>query len=212
METTDNNKIPLENVQNKRYFVATDCETGGIDIETSLLTAYFCFFTFDEEKKEFQILDGLDLKIKPNDGLYKVTAEGLSVNKIDLTKHDRLAIVEREAGSRLYQKLKSWHDIANHKPLTIVGHNVQFDINTIVYHIISKNTWNNFISYKQLDTATIAEFCKLRGKLPFDLAISLENLCEFFQIKENTSENNLFHDAKFDTLKTVKVLEKLINL
>jgi hypothetical protein len=157
-------------------------------------------------------LDDLYLRIKPNDGIYKVTAEGMSVNKIDLLAHNKIAINEREAGKYLYQKLKTWSEIAENRPLIPVGHSIQFDLNTIIQHIISKNTWNNFVSYKQLDTANIAEFCKLQGKLPIDLSLSLENLCDYFQIKENTDEKNLFHDAKFDTVKTVEILEKLMNL
>lgn len=198
---------------NKTYFIAVDCETGGIDIETSLLTAYFYFFTKDpENNKKFQYLDDLYLRIKPNDGIYKITTEGMSVNKINLLTHNKIAINEKEAGKYLYQKLKSWSEIAENKPLIPVGHSIQFDINTIIQHLISKNTWNNFVSYKQLDTANIAEFCKLQNKLPTDLSLGLENLCDYFQIKENTDEKNLFHDAKFDTLKTVEILEKLMNL
>src|SRR5277367_5286674 len=65
------------------YFFCMDSETGGLDPKKSdILTLYIA--VTDEDLK---IIDGLDLKLKPNDRLPICDARALEVNKIDLQAH-----------------------------------------------------------------------------------------------------------------------------
>ena len=179
-------------------YVALDTETGGFE-GTSLLTAYF--MVFDEN---FNELDNLYLEVKPDDGLYVVTGQALTVNGIDLKTHDKRAVTYKEAGSKLYNFLNS-NSILGSTKLIPVGHNVIFDIMKIQEFLMSKNTWNKFVSYRTLDTGTIARACIAAGLLPGDVSGSLSSIAEHFNVDSSAA-----HTADGDVLMTVQVLEKLL--
>ena len=181
-------------------FLAFDCETGGLSSDRSLLTAYF--IVYDED---FRTLGELDLKIKPdNDAPYIVDAGGLAVNGIDLVEHDKIAIPMKEAKRKLYDFL------ATHKPegkgkLIPVGQNIGFDISFVQENMLSKKVWDNFVSYHPIDTACIATVMKLIGMIPKSEKTRLVNLVELFDVPLTNA-----HDAKADTVATVKVLRKML--
>ena len=196
----------MENItKNRQFMIGMDTETGGIGDDKSLLTAYYGFYEYVNRK--FSKLDELDLKIKPNDGVYRVTAESLEINKIDLIAHDKVAIFEKLAGTLLYKKLQEWNSIAKEKIIPI-GHNIQFDIRKTKLHLVSEQSWDNFVSYRTLDTATIAQFVRIQGKLPENISASLGHVAAYLHV---TAEGKP-HEAKYDTLITVGVLEKLLEL
>ncbi len=181
-------------------FLAFDCETGGLENDRSLLTAYF--IAYDEN---FQMLGELDLKIKPDDGgAYIVNAQGLGINKIDLVEHDKVAIPLKQAKRALYDFL------AKHKPegkgkFIPVGQNTHFDIDYLQQHMLSKKVWDNFVSYHAIDTAGLAVVMKLLGMIPRSEKTNLSNLAEIF----GTPLVNA-HDAKADTVATVKVFRAML--
>lgn len=181
-------------------FLAFDCETGGLDHNRSLLTVYFV--AMDEN---FRVLGELDLKIKPdNDDPYLVDAGGLGVNGIDLVKHDEVAIPMKEAKRQLYDFLSA------HKPegkgkLIPIGQNIYFDIDCVLRNMLSKKVWDNFVSYHPVDTAGIATVMKLLGIIPRGEKTRLTNLCEMFDVPLVNA-----HDAKADTMATVKVLKVML--
>lgn len=187
------------------YLLALDTETGGVTDDVSLLTAYYGLFKVNN--RVFTLVDELDLHIKPVDQLYRVTAEALSINKINLVTHDAIAKTERQSGTELYNKLKSWYDITGNK-LIPVGHNVVFDIQKTKKHLISDGSWSSFVSYRTLDTCTIAQFLRISGKLPENLSCSLVALKEYFDIKVEGEA----HEAKYDSHVTINVLYKLMSL
>jgi DNA polymerase III alpha subunit (gram-positive type) len=158
---------------------------------------------------EFNIDDVLDLKIKPNDGIYKVTSEGLKVNKINLVEHDAVAITEKESGTKLYTRLHLWFTANKNEKLIVVGHNVGFDINRITNTLMSKNTWNQFVSYRVLDTGVISQFLRIHGKLPNELNCGLVDLTEYFNCKPLTGKA---HESDYDCISTMNVLEHLLKL
>ena len=176
-----------------------DAESGGGGIEHSLLSAYF--IVIDEDLKT--VYGELDLLIKPNDGNYVVTAEGLGVNKIQLIEHDKIAITESRAGTLLYNFLKQ------HAPdgpkLTPLGHGIAFDIEFIKKHLLNKS-FNQFVSYRMLDTSNVIQFMKLTGSVPRDLAGSLSEIAAYFGISTIT---NIPHTARGDTWLVIEVLRKL---
>ena len=79
---------------NPKYFLF-DTETGGVRKEMSLLTLYG--HILDEN---LRILDTIDLKIKPDDGIYHLSAQGLGVNNINILEHDRVAKPVSEVKTR----------------------------------------------------------------------------------------------------------------
>lgn len=189
------------------YFIALDCETGGIGDDKSLLTAYFAFLKY--ENQTFTKLDELDLTIKPDNDLYCVTAESLEITQIDLKQHNRNAIYQRKAGTMLYDKISNWYKIASSNKLVPIGHNVAFDIRKICTTLVNRGSWEQFVSYRVMDTCTISQFYRITGKLPENVSCSLVGLSEYFNVSD---VDGVPHQAKYDTLSTVQVLQNLMRI
>jgi hypothetical protein len=196
-----------------------DCEMGGIGREYSLLTVYFVVVN-----QHFQRISELYLHVKPDDGIYRVCGRAMEVNQINLAEHDKIAIPYKEAGSKLYQFLSNNSDKGKIK-LVPVGHGIRGDIDVVVEHLINRNTFENFTSYRALCTSSTAQFLKLCGLLPDTVSGSLESLAKYFKIireevpYEGGPHSTVFvglidavtklHDAKTDTLITLAVMEKM---
>ena len=185
------------------YYIVFDTETGGIGLDKSLLTAYFALLELNNGT--FTVKDDLDLRIKPDNDIYCVTAESLEITQIDLKRHNRGAVYQKRAGTMLYDKLRVWQTIAKDK-LVPIGHNVAFDIQRVTNDLVSRGSWEQYVSVRVLDTCTIAQFLSICGKLPADLSCGLVNLSQYF----NVQVDGLPHEAKYDALVTAKVLENLI--
>ena len=196
-------------------YIFLDCEMGGIELKYSLLTAYFIV-----TDHEFKKLGDLYLYVKPDDGDYLVSGQGMGINGIDIYQHDCKAITQKNAGKLLYNFIKE-HSNDGKDKLTPGGHAVKGDIEHVIDKLISRGTWENFCSYRMLDTSMIAQFLKSVGKLPEEVSGSIESLAKHFGIiKENWHNSmsdeefvtNDLHDAKVDTLVTIRVLQELIKL
>ena len=174
---------------------------GGLEKEQySLLTSYL--LATDDN---FNVIAELDLRLKPNDGIYKVCGEAMSVNKIDLAVHDRLAITYTEGATKLYNWLKTLTEDGKIKA-TVVGHGVYGDVEWIIYHLISRGSWEKFTSYRKLDTSAVCQFLKSCSMFPEDVSGSLTSLAKYFNIPV---DENKAHDAKYDTELTFQVFMKL---
>jgi DNA polymerase III epsilon subunit-like protein len=182
-------------------YLVFDTETGGIGVDKSLLTAWFGVFD-----KDFNLRNELNLKVKPDDGVYQVTGQALEVNKINLVEHDRVAISYKAAGTLLYDFLRGNTKLGG-EMLIPLGQNVIFDINFIVGKIISKGSWDCMVTHRLLDTMYIARFLQLNDKLPVE-SVSLGKLVEYFGVKV---EGEL-HTAKTDALATFEVYKKLVEI
>lgn len=179
----------------KPTYIALDTETGGIGPEVSLLTAYFA--VLDEE---FGILDELSLAIKPDNDIYQVTAEALSINKIDLVKHHAQAISRSEAGSKFREFLIRLSSNGATK-LVPVGHNVAFDLEKVYQQVLNKKEAQKYVSYRLLDTGSTGQFLKTAGLIPNTVSGSLGSYVEHFGVQKREA-----HDARNDVLMTVDVL------
>jgi DNA polymerase III alpha subunit (gram-positive type) len=180
--------------------MAFDLETGGLTEDKSILTAYFV--VFDED---FNILDEMDLRIKPDNGApYIVTAQALQVNGINLVEHDKEAITMTEAKRKLYDFLKKNSDNGAIK-LIPVGQNIYFDISFLNSQMLNANNWKHFVSYHVLDTAGIAVLFKIAGIIPKENKTRLTELVKLFNV---TLDNA--HTAKGDTFACVHVLKQMI--
>jgi len=181
-------------------YLAIDNETGGLG-EVSLLTSYFAVLD-----SNLRILDDLYLYLKPEDGIYRIEPQALEINGINLVSHDKIAETKSTAGNKLYRFLKSYSNDGADK-LIPLGHNVTFDVIGIYEGILNRNIFEKFTSYRKLDTAVIAQFLKLAGKIPDEVSGSLGSLATFFGIA-----NDKAHDAKADVLVTIEVLKSMLKL
>lgn len=181
-------------------YLILDAEMGGRDLNYSLLTAYF--LVVDEN---FNFLSELSLAIKPDDNVYVVSGQGMSVNKIDIVAHDKIAIPYKNAKGLLYNFLKE-NSAGQH--LVPVGHGVVSDIKHIKNSLISEGSWHQFCTYHYLDTSIVLQFLRACKKMPLDTDGSVGALADYFHL---SIDGNL-HDAKTDALLTAQILKKFIEL
>ena len=179
-------------------YIALDCETGGIGLDKTLLTVFF--MVLDEELAP---MDQISFKLKPADGVYHVSAEALAINKINLIAHDVLAVTKSIAGQQLRTFLTRWSNNGAEK-LVPIGHGVAFDLIHIHEHLLGRSEFEKYTSYRKLDTAVIAQFFKLQGKMPDSVSGSLTSLMEYYNLLFPNA-----HDAEADTRATVEVLKAM---
>jgi len=188
-----------------QYFLF-EIETGGIDHkEYSLLTLYGIILD-----SNLKIIDSIDLKIHPPDGIYKVRADpenGLSVNKINLLEHAKIAIPQAQASYQFRSFINGHTKLIGLPPLTVIGHNVRMDVEFTKQNLLPE--WEQYFSRRHIDTASVAQFLQITGKLPKDLVCSLSELVTYFKL---AVDQNTMHDAKVDTELTLAVFKKMIDL
>jgi hypothetical protein len=154
---------------------------------------------------EFNVLDDLYLQVKPDNGSYILSGQGMEVNKIDIQRHDKIASPYKFAKSHLYEFLKK-----NTKDtrLVPVGHGVKGDISHIIDKLISEGSWEQFCTYHYIDTSVVLQFLRACGKLPLDTDGSVSALADYFGIKVDGP----LHDARVDAVMTAKIFQKFIEL
>lgn len=180
-----------------------DCEMGGIDLDKSLLQ--IALMPRDHTAEDRLALN-FCCKLKPNDGCYKVEAEALSVNKINLIEHDNVALKYDHAAKNLYDWLKDV-SIGGTEKLTPVGWNMAGDLRFIWEYLLKRGTWEQFVSYRLLDLSSVARFLVLTGKLPATVT-SFESCYE-----ELISDSYIqTHSAVNDVEDMIKVYKELIKL
>ena len=184
----------------KPTYISLDCETGGIGPEVSLLTVYLAVLD-----QNFEIMDELDLAIKPDNDIYNVTAEALSINKINLIEHQKVAISPGIAGGRLREFLIENSDNGKIK-LTPLGHNVAFDLEKVYQNLLNKKEAQKYVSYRVLDTGSTGRALIVAGIIPDTVTGSLGSYVKHYGIKEGE-----YHTARADTLMTVEVMKAMIS-
>ncbi|TXH08161.1 MAG: hypothetical protein E6R04_11365 [Spirochaetes bacterium] len=172
------------------YFLF-DCETGGLTTDLSLLT--LSGYILDEK---FRIIDNIDLFVKPDDGVYKLNAKAMEINKINLVAHDAMA--EPESVCRL--KLEAFLQKHGVGKLTPAGHNVAMDIQFAKKLLPS---FGKYVTHRTYDTASLGKFACNVGIIEHS-DFSLQSLCEAFGIDTKGQ-----HNAKVDIELTRQVLVEL---
>ena len=79
----------------------------------------------------------------------------------------------------------------------------------IIYHLMSRGSWEKFTSYRKLDTSAVCQFLKSCNMFPEDVSGSLTSLAKYFNIPV---DENKAHDAKYDTELTFQVFMTLRKL
>lgn len=181
-----------------KYFLF-DTETGGLQKEMSLLT--LSGFVLDEN---LNTLDHINMKIKPDDGIYKVSARALEVNKIDLSLHEKNAMRLSEAQICFKNYIWKW---AIADKLTPVGHNIRFDVKFAKHHLL--NDWDRYFEKHHIDTVSIGKYLSLSGILPKLNGYSLSELAMATNVKVDLGK---MHDAEIDADITLQLLKKMTDL
>jgi len=185
-------------------YLAFDCETGGLHCrEHSLLTVYFAVID-----KEFNKIDELDLKLKPDDGNYVVTEKAMEINKIDLEKHnmDPETLTYSEGKIKVLEFLDKNKVPGKKTSFRSLGHNVGFDIGFINQHLVEEKDWRTRVHYGSIDTKAVVDFLKDIGFLPDHLG-TLISVSEYLGIPLTNA-----HDAKADTVACIEVYKFLVNM
>lgn len=183
-----------------RKLLLVDTETGGRNPATnSLLTVYAAIV----DSKSLEVITERHWKVKPDDGIFKVTAGGLEVNKIDLIQHSKEAQFYTVGSRRWSAEFLDFIWLPNEEPARIFGHNVHYDVASITSAIGSE--WQKNISRRQLDTAAIGLFLQNCGLIPeYGLEeLSLQALANHFGISHES-----LHDARTDALLTLEVYRR----
>jgi len=188
----------MATIDNPKYFLF-DTETGGIRKEMSLLTLYG--HILDDN---LNILDTIDLKIKPDDGVYHVNAQGLEINKINIVEHDRIAKPLSEVKTRFKNYICGW---SLNQKLTPIGHNVRFDVKFVKTHLLED--WDRYFDRRHIDTASIGKFLALSGIVPKLRTYSLSEMAQALMIDVNEDSR---HEARFDADLTLNVLRNMTQL
>jgi DNA polymerase III alpha subunit (gram-positive type) len=188
----------MATIDNPKYFLF-DTETGGIRKEMSLLTLYG--HILDDN---LNILDTIDLKIKPDDGVYHVNAQGLEINRINIVEHDRIAKPLSEVKTRFKNYICGW---SLNQKLTPIGHNVRFDVKFVKTHLLED--WDRYFDRRHIDTASVGKFLALSGIVPKLKTYSLSEMAQALMIDVNEDSR---HEAKFDADLTLNVLRNMTQL
>ena len=181
-------------------YLHMDCEMGGRELKYSLLTAYFLV-----TDSGFNKIGDLYLRVKPDDGVYIVSGQGMAINGINLPEHDKIAIPYKQAKPILFNFLKT--QAAGHK-LIPVGHAIQGDIDHVIDKLISQGSWEQFCTYHFIDTSVVLQFLRICGKMPLDTDGSVGALANYFGIDIDGD----LHDARVDTRITCEILKRFVGL
>ena len=169
-------------------YLFLDTESGGPGPEYSILE--FCLICADNDLVSFRTFD---TQVEPDDGIYHVSRDGLICNRIDLTQHR--GVKYRDAGKLLYEKLIEWG--ATPKTTTVVGHGIKGDLDIIFKYIISRGTWESFVSSMPIDTCGLYKVLQALGKIPPENTGSLQELAKHYEIA-----TGVLHRALKDTILT----------
>ena len=181
-------------------YLVIDTETGGRTPDHALLQLYARVVD-----KSLKATDELNLLLVPDDGKYVVTSGALRINGINLAKHSEGAMLMSSARNKLRQWLAG-HTKGGTEKLTVVGWNVSFDTGFVHAHLLPKDEWEGFCSYRHLDVAAVVSALQLKGKIPASVT-SLVKTAQFFGLKTDGA-----HEASFDVDMTVAVLRCAVAL
>ena len=183
-------------MQDRLLFI--DTETGGLNPNKhSLLSLGMVVW------ENMEIIDSLEVFI--NDSQLSVTKEALSINKIDIEKHKKLALPSSLAIVEII-KFISKH-FPGQRKITLAGHNVQFDVNFLKYFFSqNKEEFSNYFSRRIIDTSSILYYLCLAGHLN-KKAISSDEAFALFNIKVEGR-----HTALGDAVATAELFNKLLDL
>lgn len=178
-------------------YLFIDTETGGTNpFKHSLLSIGLVVWSTD-----LGILDKREFFVKNSE--YVVTREAAKINGFLQEVHNS----KSEPPRKIIKDFKEF--VAKHFPdyskVTVVGHNIQFDVN-FLKEFFKKNGYSflSIVSHRMIDTNSILKYLVLSGKLPESIN-NLTDALRYFNIKIEDR-----HSALDDCEATAILFEKLI--
>lgn len=182
-------------MNNRLLFI--DTETGGVEpTECSLFSIGLIVW----ENGSIIFEDEVYVK----DVVYKVTAQALKINNIDISQIDESGLDKRSVIEKLKRIKKEYF---NNIIMTVAGHNVGFDISFLKQ--LYKDSNDNFLddfSHRAIDTSSILQFLYFSEKLEKNISSS-DDAFQYFNIGVEKR-----HTALDDCRATVSLFNKLISL
>jgi DNA polymerase III subunit epsilon len=187
----------MKNTDMEDRLLFIDTETGGLDPNKhSLLSLGMVVW---EDNK---IVDSQELLI--NDGQLSVTKEALSINKINIEEHKKIAIPSAQAIEKIIAFISK--HFPDQRKITIAGHNVHFDVNFLkLFFSRNKKDFSKYFSHRIIDTSSILYYLYLAGQIA-QKAISSDAAFELFEVKVDGR-----HTALGDAIATAKLFTKLLH-
>ncbi len=175
-----------------------DTETGGLDPgKHSLLSLAMVVW------EDGKIIDSREILI--NDGILSVTEEALSVNRIDIEKHQQSAVSPAGAMDKILLFIGKY--FPQQIKITLAGHNVHFDAAFLRSFFSANNKdFSEFFSHRIIDTSSILHYLYLSGHLE-QRAVSSDQAFGLFNIEVEGR-----HTAIGDAIATAKLFTRLLSL
>jgi oligoribonuclease (3'-5' exoribonuclease) len=184
-----------------KYLIGIDCETGGLETESDLLTIYLS--VIDEN---YNIVDELDMLLKPDNGRLPIAhADALHITGINLQEHleNHNTIEYSVASKKIIDMLKKYREKGKYSNLQVFGFNVRFDLEFIYKYLLKKADFEKLVHYKVTDVMNDIDFLKRHGWLPPTIG-KLESCIDHFGLQKGKA-----HTAKDDVLMTIEVDKKI---
>lgn len=181
-----------------RRILFIDTETGGLNPnEHSLLSIGLAVW------ENSKILDTKEFYIRHE--TFNITAKAITVNKINLVEFYNTAKEPELVLTELATFLNL--NFQQSLPITIGGHNTNFDINFIKVFFEKYNVdFNKYFSHRFIDTASILKYLYYSNIIYEDLSSS-DKAFKHFNIEVNKR-----HSALGDAIGTAELFSKLIDL
>lgn len=186
-----------------KRFLIIDTETGGFDPQTYSILALGAVVW-----ERNRVIDQVEFFVAEPQP--KCDPEALKINRIDLDWLAEHGEPPDVVVGRLEEFLKPhFSDLAAGEGISLVGHNVQFDVDFVkrLYRLAGRR-FAGIFSHRVIDTSSVLRFLILAGKLPLSSAGSSEAF-EYFQIPIDPDER---HTALADARATSALLDKLIDI
>ena len=182
----------------KDKYLVIDCETTGLVPQRNQMLTLAILLC---EKGTLEPIAFNEFKFKYD--TYNVSIGALKTNKIDLVQHDSEAKYTFE---HVIHFIKTLYALCENQKPTVIGHNVGFDL-SFIHHYIGKEEWEKYVSYRNIDTCTIARFLSDAGIITTK-NVSLENMVKYFNLSK---EDDAMHTALCDATKTWELYCKLLD-
>jgi DNA polymerase III epsilon subunit-like protein len=181
-----------------------DTETGGLDSEkASILSLGAVILEDGAIVDEFYVLinEGSTLVAEP---------AALKVNGLTIDQIKQDGTYPEEALNQFTKFL-----MRNYLPMsnvTLVGHNLQFDVGFIkrlFKHANKPALFNKIFSYKMIDTMQLIQVMRLADRVTIP-SVSLNDSCAAYTITIRTEErHNATEDAKATAILLAKIIEEI---
>jgi DNA polymerase III epsilon subunit-like protein len=136
--------------------------------------------------------------------------QSLAINQIDPQRHLLTAIPVDQAIARFIGYLKdNFPALAHGEKITLVGHNVTFDIGFLRrFFRLGNMRFEDYFSHRTVDTATILKFLMLAGRVNLDSPSSTAAF-NYFGVKISQRQR---HTALADARATAELLNAMLTL